>query len=575
MATSQPKSLLFCSAIQAAHYLSKEKRIKLDSSVLPTPLIEEVACQLKGINLAEFISSNQSLLMLKESFSVSGFQKLLFHFFKEIQSCEFQSTHKLFLQQFEDFKLAFSNYKLVHITSKNATQHFINVFDPNVAALGLHFFQLHVEHLHEFKFYQTKFERIMLYEKYPVPNIPPKYACYLPITINKEDYFPDVEELPPVVIELPLTPQDTFFCLLTGMAEAFRFNRHPETLAYALQLINIPEQSYSSRYYLHIYGMLAATLAKLHVDLSWSTACIEKTGQYLDLFSQQITALHYHQQFYAASNQYLEQEILFYHLLDLVPLSSSFYNQIVQIHLCCFFKELEISFMQILCMINDNINRIENHPKKITLQQRIKKHIVKQKKLLHLLLSQNNRNEDEIIFFFDLFHLYELLFDKLCQPNLETLDQRIEMLAIRFENHFHHADYFLRYESKTRVFDYQDYQSYMEDERQKIQLHMHLRQPELWADIAFSHFLFMLIISENHVAARYMLEEAKEIYIKLNNPKHILCSLFLNKQSKFVRPSFDIDVIDFSVELLLSSNPKIAELVQLGVLSVQIFNSFH
>ena len=575
MATSQPKSLLLCSAIQAAHYLSKEKRIKLDSTVLPTPLIEEVACQLKSINLTEFIFSNKSLLMLKESFSVSGFQKLLFHFFKEIQSCEFKSTHTLFLQQFEDFKLAFSTYKLKHITCKNAPQHFINVFDANIASLGLNFFQLHVEHLHEFKFFQSKFERLMLYEKYPVPVVPPRFACYSPLSVNKDDYYPDIQELPPVVIQSPLTASDTFFCLLTGMSEAYRFNRHPETLAYALQLINIPEQSYSSRYYLHIYGMLAATLAKLHVDLSWSTACLEKTGNYLDLFSQQITALHYHQQFYAASNQYLEQEILFYHLLDLVPWSSSFYNQVVQIHMCCFFKELEISFMQILCMINDNINRVENYSKKLTIQKRIKKHIIKQKKLLHLLLSQNNPNKDEIVFFFDLFHLYELMFEKLCQPNLESLDRRIEMLAIQFDNHFHHADYFLRYESKSNVFDYQDYQSYMDDERAKIQLHMHLRQPELWGDIAFSHFLFMLIISENHTAARYMLEEAKEIYIKVNNPKHILCSLFLNKQSKFIRPSFDIHVIDFSVELLLSSYPKIAELVQLGVLSVDTFNYFH
>ena len=575
MPINQPKSLLLCSAIQAAHYLSKEKRIKLDSIVLPTPVIEEVACQLKSIDLTEFIFSNKSLLMLKESFSVSGFQKLLFHFFKEIQSCEFQSTHKLFLQQFEDFKLAFSIYKLQHITSKNASQHFINVFDSNVAALGLNFHQLHVEHLHEFKFFQSKFERLMLYEKYPVPVIPSKLACYLPISIKKENYYPDIQELPPVVIESPLTPADTFFCLLTGMSEAYRFNRHPETLAYALQLINIPEQSYSTRYYLHIYGMLAVTLAKLHVDLSWSTACLEKTGNYLDLFSQQITALHYHQQFYAASNQYLEQEILFYHLLDLVPWSSSFYNQVVQIHMCSFFKELEISFMQILCMINDNINRIENHPKKLNLQKRIKKHLIKQKKLLYLLLSQNNPNEEEIVFFFDLFNLYDLMFDKLCQPNLETLDQRIEILAIQFDHHFHHADHFLRYESKTRVFDYQDYQSYMEDERSKIQLHMHLRQPELWGDICFSHFLFMLIISENHTAARYMLEEAKDIYLKTNNQKHILCSLFLNKQSKFIRPCLDIEVFDFSIELFLSNHPKIAELVQLGVLTVETFNSFH
>ena len=570
----QPKSLLLCSAIQAAHYLSHEKRIKLDSSILPQPLIEEVACQLKSINLAEFILDNHSLLMLKEQFSVDGFQRLLFHFFRQIEICQNRHTKKIFHQIYDDFHLSFSTYKLKHILiPHNAPYHFVNVFDSPIAALGIGFYQLHVDHLHEFKFFQSKFERIQFFEKFPVPHIPMALEAFIPQNVKIEDYLPDIMFQENINIERPLTEENTFFCLLTAMSEAYRYGRHSETLAYAFELLDIPEKEFSRRYYLHVYGMLAVTLAKLHVNLSWSSSCLEKTGQYLDIFSQQVTALFYHQQFYAATGQYLMQEELFYKLLDLVPLASSLHNQIVQCHFCCFFNELEISMLQVLCMNNDVENQTENKDKKFILQQRIRKHLEKQKRLLHFLLSERNPNSDDIEFLLDLFHLYYLTFDKLKTPNLETFDDRIEILSTKFNYHYHHADHFLLYQSDGQFFNYHDYLDKMDDERVKSNLHFHTKNSEYWGHICFTHFLFMAILAENQTAAEFWLQEARDIYKKLNNPKHHLCTLYLEKKSSFKKPSFDVETFQFTVPGLLTASPFLCPLVRLGITLVEKFNS--
>ncbi len=574
----EPSSLVLLASIVVAADMLVTKKMPLVSSQLPCEVIEQVACKLRGIALLNFLDEYKNVMNIKEKFSCTGFQRFLFNIYINLEQCPVSDTKERIRKHLETFRIDYKTDKCIIQNGKSKEGNFFVLYfgtvDWDVASLGLNWnlFKCKVDMLYEHVFFQIKFEEIMAFEKYPCPTIPSCLAHL--VCANAKCEF----SLPPFVPHNALqvarheSMAEDFFARLAGMAQADRFGRPHEVLAYGIEFLcetKYLKSTYLASYYFYIYGMLALALAQFHVDYAWVKACLKKMDSFVRFYSHRLDVTLYIQQIAFAYQQYMYESQLQKNLFRCVPLSSEFYIQSAQIHFHTCIKHLENGIMKIMTLKRDRI--IKKRQEKIeTVYAHLKKVYAKTERFLYAQLSKKTAYKQNFEEYLNLL----FCFDYLLHSSMDiTSNLKCEaILAINMENQNHHLRHFFNFSSES------SYREIMTKSKKKFEKRDHIVDCEKWGNLCFTQALFFLNCLSNFsyddtLLGEEQLTEAMRVYKKTKNPRHAVCAQYFNRTSHEETSHLNTSVVEFDLTKLLSSVPHLAGYAYLGFESIALFNS--
>jgi hypothetical protein len=140
------------------------------------------------------------------------------------------------------------------------------------------------------------------------------------------------------------------------------------------------------------------------------------------------------------------------------------------------------------------------------------------------------------------------------------------------KNHNHHLGSFFEFASQVDTHNEHNYNVGIRIERKKIEKHRHLVDSDTYADMCFTHFLFMVMICKNNTLAEKKLDECMRVYKKTKNHRYASCYQYKKKRNDLMPVKLNTAHVDFNIPNLLRFAPGIAGLAQLGIESVNKHN---
>ena len=465
----QPKSLLTTAAIQTAINLGKTQKIESASQNVCTKIIEEFACQLKAVDLAEFIEVNKGLLKIKEKFSVDGFQRFIMHFYQTFEKNDLhESTKKKLDNCHYKFVEDFKRYKVkTKFNDKNQLE-YRTYFDWDTGSLGLSYDICQQNFAHktnEFRFFSSKFQNIVVSHRLVPPEIPAKLEDLIPkeedidttcLAVAWGEKYPQPEKKSDV-------PIDAFFEKLLAMSESFKNQAYLEVLAYAVDILSYNlYQFYPGivHYLFYVWGILAVTLAKLRFEPVYAFSCIHVMKKYVRFYADEIDALFYQQQVYAAFGMYDDEDKIFQQLMPMIAKISDFYDQIVRVHFHAQIQNIENYLFQIKCFNQDVETKwnLECISRKHKLLRKIKQKILKLQQFFYLECSKLSEIKmSTFLINIEILELYKIGTEFLESRSLAQKRLRIEQVAMKLDRSRHHLDFFTSMYSNHQDYVLQDY----------------------------------------------------------------------------------------------------------------------
>jgi len=582
----QPKSLLSTAAIQTAINLGKTQKIESASKNVCTKIIEEFACQLSAMDLAEFVKVNQGLVKIKERFSTDGFQRFIMHFYKTFERNDLhEDTKKQLANCHHKFTEEFRLYKVkTKVNDKNQLE-YRTYFDWDTGALGLSYDVITQHGAHktnEYCFFASKFDNVVVSHRLVPPEVPAKL----------EDLIPKEEEIDtnclatapgkkyPEPEKKSERPIDAFHEKLLGMSESFRNEAYHEVLAYAVDILSCNSfQFYPGivHYLFYVWGMLSVTLAKLRFDPIYAFSCIHTMKKYVRFYSDEIDALFYQQQVYATLGMYSEENEIFNQLFPMIAKISDFYNQIVKIHFTAQLQNIENHIFQIKCLNQDDESKwnLECLTKKHKLIKKVKQKILKLQQFFYLQCSQISDFKMQNQFInIEILELYKIAVECLETRSMTQKRYRIEQVAMKLDRSRHHLDFFTSMYSQHQNYDLQDYLRSLKKYLRKLEQTTHLYDPEMYADTLFSHFLMLSIFTLDFYYVTEFFENALAIYEQTGNERKNHMIYYRRKKSDYEPPVVDTSVYtNCNILWIVKSAKNIKEKIRLGIVSVNNFDT--
>ena len=570
---AQPPSLVaLASHVVALH---STKLVPLAFTEVPVHAVENVACRLKGVALANFLEEHKSIMNIKTKFSCDAFQRFLLNVYYNLETCENKSTRQVIKKHHMAFKEDYKTDKCFvesHTTPEGKLSVlYLGTMDWNIVSLGLNWnlIKSKTDELHEFKFFQSKFEETLAHEKYPCPDIPASLAHLVNAEATCEFNLPVLE---PPKNGLQVSDYnglaEQFFVRLVGMAQAFRYFRQHEVLAYALDFLyqtKYLKSPYLSSYYFYIYGFLAVTLAQLHVDYAWVKACLTKMDSYVRVLSHRLDVTFFVQQVCYFYHQFDMEKLHYQKLVKCIPMSSEFYIQTVSLHFHASCKYMENLMMDILLM-----QRSEEDEEQIELNQAVLKKCLRQtKRFLYRELSKKHGYDEKLENMLDILSCYAFVVETI---NDEEGPDISYLLQLKMKHQVSHLRYF--FERCSDDLTLSSYNDKLTTIKIAMEREAHRQDVEKWANLCFTHGLFFVILSAYVDLGEEKLKEAMRVYKKTKNDRAAICHKFLNYGRQSKPTLLNKSHVEFDVPKLLSSVPNLAGLAHLGQQSILKYNLY-
>ena len=330
---NKPKSLLLTASFAASQNMTAKQ-----ATQQPKELVEATACHLPPYELADFLKLNKYMYGLGNYCTTNGLQKFLFHFFKTYERFDLKPVTKAELKRAKRCL----KWSVFDMTRKGMKKN--EKLDWVLTSLGLlkQLDQFDARLLFEFRFYALKFRHEKKCVRFPIPDVLFTLSRIVPEKDYSESDLPDLDDdhvRHEEEYQAPLDVETQFFTLLCGMEESMWRGSHHEVLAYAAHILC--EQKFHAlrvlqKYFLHVWGNLAVSLAKLHIPEYFTLSCLDKMNP--TCFAFEIDAMHFKQQVLAAYEQYDKEEKLFQEMIEIVPTYSAFFRKIVVVHMSAVEK---------------------------------------------------------------------------------------------------------------------------------------------------------------------------------------------------------------------------------------------
>ena len=558
--------------------------LKWATETFPIKEQQELSLHLFEDNLAQFIHYHGSIIKLKKLMNEDEFQKFILHFFKELEHENLNPFSKLHAQ-YESFKVQLKKtFKLdVPIVNGKCTVYNLTQLDWCTRSLGFDtpiLPQLLPESTYEQKFFQIKFETKFFSDRFPIPQVHSLLekvipengfenhritAHHLPLMGNQQKFhysFP---------VKEPEKKSEQFFFRLSAMKKCFQNQANHEVLAYASELLTHPEfknQKFLDKYFLHVWGMMAVSLARMNKNFSFILSCLFQMDDLIEFESEKLDAAWYRQQMASALLWFEEEKKQFRFLIALVPRSSIFFRQTFKLHL-----ETRIKFIENCCLrliANSELNETEKNTCFETLQNEFN-FIYKE---LHSLLGKKNINEDvtfsEFESYFAILDVYKLIVKHFDNSSLtvgiQEKDRRIQTSSLLLYESSHHICYFLtHYVHENNI---HDYRMNLKNYKEELETSSHTANPIVWADVLLAHSIFLRILAKNETQSEIYVNEAIAIYKKcnMNRWKMLRNTLTPTHQQKieFTLPTGKV-IPNLNIVSLLNKEPSLKFLVRSGI----------
>lgn len=585
----EPETLVELSAKAAAQYLSshKIKNFELAENMKKLKYQQEIGCHLKGRKLAEFVRRHHGLHEIKKSWNREVFQRFLLNFVREMENKKYhESTKTELTQQFESFSL-----KLCDDSAAKA-------FDSSTASLGFGFTCL-VQYQNvkpdQNQFFATKFdENVINSNRFPIPRAPKSFKNLFPKTPNcnlfEENDYPTWQpqnERKKNRKKSKYDVRNCFFLLLTALTHVFNCQRDHEVLAYSFEILsneNFRESFFFQSFFHHVYGMLAVTFAKYGFGQSIIDSCLNQWNEKCLFVSEKLDRLHYKQQVFAALHQFENETAIFKLIMKLVPGSSMFYKQTIDVHINSQRKKIENIFMAKIIVKIRNGKMSVSDKTLLLLQNSNVNEIIKE--LVNLLNSvyegiYGDKEEVEYFSFHNLYpilDLYQLAWDQLnSDKEIKGREVKISEIMESLEPCYYFLRHFLEFFSNPQM-GISTYRSQMTDDLYWVNENCHAANVLPWANIVFSHFLMLKIfVKDSPEETEFRFAEALFLYRKFSNPRLALCEEYENaklgvEHFKIDRPQTVVNSLEkFS---LLDLDPRVKHLIVAGVQSVKRYDAY-
>jgi len=565
---NKPKSLLYTASFVSAQNLTVEQ-----TKQLPQILVEETACHLPAHELVDFIKLNKYMYGLRDFFTPNGLQKLLLHFYKTYQRPDLHPETK---KQMKRVKKTLK-WGVFATTRKEVAR---NVkFNWVLASLGL-FKQLDQFdarfHL-EYRFYALKFRYEKQSIRFPIPEINFTLCRIVPLL---EDIPGDVAELdqPHVKYRDEFVPpselKEKFFSYLCGMQESMWRGSWHEVLAYGAHILchrNWSDIEDLQKYFLHVWGNLAVSLAKLHIPVYYTLSCLYKIVPLSYAF--EIDLKHYKQQVLGAYGQYEKEKEIFTELMQIVPTYSKFFRQIIIAHMSATEKRVEDMLMDLIGGYAqlDHQRNAAMETEMMRIQKAIKKICNEHIKLMHVVCA-NSKSEIHIQDYelqIALMMLYKQMM--VCIETEGETEEDFYPIMRRINTHLEYTwNYLIELDS------YETYEREMDDLKSELQLQTRMAYPKSWADVCYLHLIFSKALRDFQPAnfLTWLYEDALEIYTKLDHPRaHRLKKQYKNGPGALPRRQFNTTCYSQCTIVWLTQNaPRVKGLIRSGVTSLKRFD---
>jgi hypothetical protein len=568
---SQPKTLICFAAIQAVYNLSKTKSMKWAHEQLPLKIIEQMACTMNGLDLVEFITMNEGIMKIKSKFNGKAFQPFILNCFKNLDNRDLdETTRKLIKQQINDFEADYQEYDIGEDDTEK--------IDWITLSLGFGFnaiVQSYPYDFNEYEFFYSKFKQGQNYKmsRYPIPRIPSALSHVIP---DDESISPFHSTLLPDMpkhyarYKMPEAVQELFFFKLTGMFQSYTNNRHHETLAYAAELLYndvFLGNDYTYRYYLHVWGALAVTCARLHLSPTAVNSCINQMNKFIDYTSEKLDYLYYKQQVHMALGEIKEEMTICKEMMSLVPVASEFHDDTLKTHIQSTLRFVEDIILQVLCWDRfiEKEDVVFPWTEKAELVKIGKKTIKNALRLLHKELSQRPYS-DYVDIAIEIFNLYKIGLDQTAYKTFI----KIKKINYNYLLNDHHLFYFTSYYTMDNDYQLNKYQTDMNNYTSRIDQKARILNCEEVGDVAFVHFIMFAILERVNLETDRYFNQALTIYESFNNKR----AIDLRNYKHWKRPNATTDMIvsdtciDFNMEALIRMDPEVKDLIRSGINSV-------
>lgn len=541
---------------------------------LPKEVNEQLVLHMKALDLSELVDNYGGMYKLFKKFSLNAFQKFYMRFYKLYEKHVHPKTKQKMKKQLDDFILDYI------VNLQNNKNNFVDM-EFCIKSLGFHHVYSSNESKYLYYFFHCKFNcLIMPHTYFPVPDLPLEWINHLPFEV-------DTAVLPCMAKQInknlfvfsgEMNFHDNFFFRLLALCKAYTNGRTHETLAYGLELLSkqtIYEKDLKCRKYIfHIYGIVAVTLAELHINLDICLGFLQEAKNLAHVYCQKLDILFYEQQLFTHFDLYDLELKVFDKLFNLVPMHSDFYLDTYKKHFECMIFQVENYFCQALCFSGvDFRTDVINKSRFKCLIKQTRSILEQEKKFIYKCLSIEQKYERD-------FELYGLILEVyiLCLDNLEVefffnFQQRSECLALQLGVCYEKKlFYFFKHLTKPITYSFEQMTQDVNNIQESMATKMHLKQGEKIGHLYFTYFLLFQILANDSEKAIQWLDKAMEIF-KLNQSlRYQVGWHFKQKNTHFVVPSHSTTPQQVNILQLLHKNPKISKFTKLGIVSVDEYN---
>ena len=502
---------------------------------LPELLQEQVACHLHGEALVNYIEGKEGgLYILSRSFTRSGFQSLLLTVFKQLEESESKRVRVALKKILGDYD--------VHLREKYP--------DSSVWNLGLHK-RLGLRCL----IGETKFFG-MLYGikddlnvwRFPMPDVPYR----LPVQQNEFRHHDTRQHLPaelwakPVIIS-NLAVQ-AFFDILIPMTFAFRYLRSHEVAVYAFQLLANEQRFYRNltlrRYLFHVYGMLAASLARLQRPITLAYSCLFKMQECICCEADRLIGKYYTQCVYSNYAMFNDEKKMFKELFVALTPDSSLLQQAVDIHFRTKRMEIENIIGCILCHIE-----VSQHTYFLQIERGLK--ITRKLSLLFFKILAMNCTVDpfraKVQRFVEILKLYQIILENICYKD-SSIGRDVEGVYYNLTNKGRYTQYdmflnlYVTHVNSNYDYTIGDYRNDLNNRSFWAEESGHVAESIKVADILFTQFILLRLLG-------YCAGDSSTDIFKAESERLLVQALHVYKEST-KNQSHRLPLVDLLVDIL-------------------------
>lgn len=558
------ESLKTIAAKMTALYLTNHSQHTIET--LPIDIQFHIALYLKKLHLVNFIKCHKTIQNLKTLFSIYQFQMFIFHVIKQTEKTKYIPLENLYIDfKFESETLAFKamyksvlcdiNYTISSLGLPKSYQvlSYIISYNANVMELAMH----------------TKFNKITLYNRFPIPQTFEKYDCIFELPQNYPTKIQDKKH----ILKQSKHVQTTFFIYLTAMFDKMNKKSFAEALFYIIDVLNennYLQYPFLSKYYIHLYGNLAIILSSLNMNNVLINTCIYNMQDVTFFLSDQLDFAFYKQTIYSIQYKYNQANDMFDYIFKTAPQESMFYKNSLILHLETYIEKFENWLLLINNLQKNDRYRCENHEKVQDMCDLFEKDYNYLMKILHTVFSKGNDNYTKEYLYFEILNVFRLAFCYIDDNENNVFDNassKFEAMykSLKFENH--PLNYFFKLFAEIGSYTWYDFLHDFERERKRIELETHVKNSLPWAKFCFTYLcLHVTFQLENNVLFK---TEALHFYKKIN---HVRYSLITN--SPITQTESSQGVLPLNVEMLYKYEPNLKNLYNFGIETALLFDQF-